>query len=56
MYAKNAPLVLRNQSVLINLPGEVWSTEANDKIPMTAGNHYPRFKQHRVESKQIQEV
>ena len=23
MYAKNAPIVLRNQSVLINIPGEV---------------------------------
>ena len=33
IYAKNTSTVLRNQNVLNNLPGEVYSTENNDKIP-----------------------
>ena len=33
MYAENAPTVLRNQTVLNDSPGEVYSIEANDKIP-----------------------
>ena len=32
MYVGNAPMLLRNQTVLNNLPGEVYSIEANDKI------------------------
>ena len=33
MYAENAPTVLKSQTYLINLPGDVYSVEANGKIP-----------------------
>ena len=33
IYAEYASIVLRYQSVLNNVPGEVYSTESNDKIP-----------------------
>ena len=33
MYAENVPTVLINQTVLNNLPSEVYSTESNGKIP-----------------------
>ena len=32
MYAKTAPTALKNQTVQNNLPSEVYSVEANDKI------------------------
>lgn len=33
MYTESAPTVLRNQTVLNNLPDEVYSVEANEKTP-----------------------
>ena len=39
MYAKNAPTILKYQIVLNNLPGGIYSTEANNKIPDDCG--YP---------------
>ena len=33
MYAENEPTILRNIAVLNNLPGEVYSIEAYDKVP-----------------------
>ena len=32
MYVENAPTTLTNQTVLNNLPGEVYSIKADDKI------------------------
>ena len=32
IYAENAPTVLRSQTALDNLPGEIYSIEANNKI------------------------
>ena len=32
-YAEHEPTVLRNRTVINNLPGEVYSIEANDEIP-----------------------
>ena len=39
MYAKKAPAAFKHQIVLSSLPGEVYSVEANDKIP--DGCRYP---------------
>ena len=39
MHPENAPIVLRNQTFLNNLPGDRYSIEANDKIPN--GFRYP---------------
>ena len=33
MYAENEPAMKRNQAVPNDLPGELCTTEANDKIP-----------------------
>ena len=32
MYAKNAPTVLRKQTISNSLPGKVYSVELNEKI------------------------
>ena len=49
IYAENASTVLRNQTFLNNLPGEVYSTEANGKIP--DGCRYPSFVIQTVQNK-----
>ena len=33
MYAENEPALKRNEAVLNELPGELYTIEANDKIP-----------------------
>ena len=33
MYAENEPAIGRNEAVLNNLPGKVYTIEADDKIP-----------------------
>ena len=33
MYAENEPAISRNEAVLNNLPGEIYTIEADDKIP-----------------------
>ena len=33
MYAENEPTMKRNQAVLNDLPGELYTIEANEKIP-----------------------
>ena len=33
MYAENEPATKRNKTVLSKLPGELYTIEANDKIP-----------------------
>ena len=33
MYAENEPAIGRNEAVLNNLPGELYTIEADDKIP-----------------------
>ena len=49
MHPENAPIVLRNQTFLSNLPGERYSIEANDKIPDDF--RYPFFM---IQATQIQ--
>ena len=33
MYAENDPAMKRNEAVLNELPGQLYTIEANDKIP-----------------------
>ena len=33
MYAENEPAISRSEAVLNNLPGEIYTIEADDKIP-----------------------
>ena len=49
IYAENASTVLRNQTFLNNLPGDVYSAEANGNIP--DGCRYPSFVIQAVKNK-----
>ena len=43
MYAENEPVMKRNETVPIELPGERYTIEANDKIPVGINTLYPLY-------------
>ena len=56
MYAENEPVTKRNDAVLNDLPGEVYTIEVMTKFQVILNTHWRQFKLLRIKNKQRQEV
>ena len=54
MYAENEPAMKRHEPVLNNLPGQLSTIEANDKI--LDNFHWYQFKRVKIKNRRAQEV
>ena len=52
IYAENKPAMKRNNAVLNDLPGELYTIEADDKFQITVITHWQQCKLLRIKNKQ----